>query len=121
MKDDWNLSGFQNKIFLGLLMFGSVHAEPAMISEAEMKILGTIPVKRGASQNPTKNGEWRLDGIVFNGPTDWTIWLNGEQFTPTHLPTGVRILEVCDGSIQLCLDEDQAVVKTLCLNQCVKL
>jgi hypothetical protein len=96
-------------------------AEPAMISEAELQMLGSVPLKKDVTKNLLKKGEWRLDGIVFKDQRDWTVWLNGEQFTPTHLPTGIRIVEVCDESVQLCLDEEGAPVKTLCLNYCVKL
>ncbi len=96
-------------------------SEPAMISEAELKILGSIPLKKDVTKNLLKKGEWRLDGIVFKNQTDWTVWLNGEQFTPTHLPVGIRIVDVRDESIQVSLDEEGAPIKTLCLNYCVKL
>ncbi|AIK97216.1 hypothetical protein ID47_11465 [Candidatus Paracaedibacter acanthamoebae] len=96
-------------------------SEPAMISEAELKMLGSVPLKKDVTKNLLKKGEWRLDGIVFKDQKDWTVWLNGEQFTPTHLPAGIRIVDVCDESVQLSLDEEGAPVKILCLNYCVKL
>lgn len=103
-------------------MLGLAYAqpEPAMVSEAELKLLGALP-RKDAIQTHLKRGEWRLDGLVFKGQSDWIVWLNGEQYTPQNHPGGIRIVDVCAGSVQVCLDEDGAPVKTLCLNQCVNL
>lgn len=102
---------------------GAVKAQPeaAMVSEAELKILGAVPFKKDLNQIALKNGEWRLDGIIYNDRNDWTVWLNGQQFTPQQLPMGIRIITVCSESVQVCLDEEGSPIKTLCLNQCVRL
>jgi hypothetical protein len=133
------LFGHQSKLglvcILGLGMVGLTDAETqpsetqssetqpgaVMVSEAELKALGALPPKREAPQSPHKKEEWRLDGIIFKAPEEWVIWLNGEQFAPDHLPVGIRILEVCPQSIQLCRDEAEAPATTLCLNQSVNL
>lgn len=36
----------------------------------------------------------KLDAFIFNSPTDWAAWINGEKYTPDHMEGGVTILDV---------------------------
>lgn len=117
------MRGFQNKFFLLfsiILNFSWAQIEPTMVSEAELKVLGTLPHKKDSLQAPIKKGEWRLDGIMFTSHSEWTVWLNGESFTPTHGPTGIRIVQVCNESVHLCPEAEEGPIKILHLNDCVR-
>ncbi len=43
----------------------------------------------------------RLSGIVYNGPNDWTVWLNGERVGPKNLPDRVMGLAVEKDRVKL--------------------
>lgn len=66
-----------------------------------------------------KRGEWRLDGIIFNSSTDWTIWLNGQRYTPQNLPEDILISNVTTSSLEIRRDGQSP--KVLCLGQVVKI
>jgi hypothetical protein len=47
----------------------------------------TAPVDRGRRVI-------KLSGIVYQGPKEWTIWLNGQRVTPKNIPNQVSGLTV---------------------------
>lgn len=42
-----------------------------------------------------------LSGIVYNGPSEWTVWLNGQRVTPKNIPEDVLGLTVKEDRIHL--------------------
>jgi hypothetical protein len=42
-----------------------------------------------------------LSGLVYQGPNDWTIWLNGTRVTPKNIPDRVMGLTVKPDRIHL--------------------
>jgi hypothetical protein len=42
-----------------------------------------------------------LQGIVYNSPSDWTIWLNGARVTPDKVPERAMDLSVAKDRIRL--------------------
>lgn len=47
-----------------------------------------------------KNGEVRLDGILYQSPNEWTVWLNGQPCTFKNHPDGIVILEVTPHTVE---------------------
>lgn len=73
---------------------GKVNPQPARI------------VKDGGQQEekpkpPPEKREIRLGGILYNGPQDWTIWLNEQRVTPETVPKEVVDLSVSKDYIEL--------------------
>lgn len=48
-----------------------------------------------------KQGEIRLDGILYQSAHEWTIWLNGQPCTPKNHPDGVTIVSVTPHTVEL--------------------
>jgi hypothetical protein len=42
-----------------------------------------------------------LSGIVYQGPHEWTIWLNNQRITPKNIPDHIMGLTVMKDHIQL--------------------
>ena len=45
--------------------------------------------------------EISLQGILYRGPSDWTIWMNKQQLTPDAMPLEVIDLKVHKEFIEL--------------------
>lgn len=43
----------------------------------------------------------KLSGLVYQSPSDWTVWLNGERVTPKNIPENVMGLVVRTDHIRL--------------------
>lgn len=43
----------------------------------------------------------RLSGIIYNGPNDWTVWLNDQRVGPKNLPERVMGLVVEKDRVKL--------------------
>lgn len=54
-----------------------------------------------AEEGKTHYRVLHLSGIVYANPQDWSIWLNGQQVTPTSQPDEVRGLRVHRDYIEL--------------------
>ncbi len=54
--------------------------------------LAAVPVVRAAPTAPAAS--LHLAAIVYHGPDDWRIWLNGRSFTPRVRPPAIEILQV---------------------------
>ena len=53
-------------------------------------------------QNRTKNANTlRLNGIIYTGPTSWTIWLNGRPIKAGEAVETLRILKVTPDSVDM--------------------
>ncbi len=53
------------------------------------------------SRPPPEERDISLNGLVYHGEKDWTIWLNGKRVTPDALPKEVMDLHVYKGYIEL--------------------
>ena len=110
-----NLIGLLSSLLIGLSWADAPSS--AMVSDAELKVLTNLPIKKDASQPTLKKGEWRLDGIILTSQTDWTVWLNGQRYTPTSLPDDIIINNITATSLDLCFDGQPA--KQVALGQVV--
>jgi len=43
---------------------------------------------------PAGKGDLRLDAIIYYGDNDWTLWLQGERWTPDTIRENIKILRV---------------------------
>jgi hypothetical protein len=52
----------------------------------------------------------RLGAVMYYGPGDWTLWLQGEKWTPGTVHENLHILEVSPAKVRLLWrgDEDSA-------------
>jgi hypothetical protein len=82
----------KKSLWMFVVLSGLAHSSPpptgSMFSPAELDILGL------QKQQGLGRGEWRLDGILYQSETQWTIWLNGHPYTPQHHPDGIIIVSV---------------------------
>ena len=61
--------------------------------------LAALPRARSA---PTAAADsLHLAAIVYHGPDDWRIWLNGQSFTPQARPRAIEILQVTAEAVVL--------------------
>ncbi len=70
-----------------------------MLSTSELDIIGLRKTPG------LKNGEVRLDGILYLSETEWTIWLNGQPYTPKHQPDNIVVLEVNPHRVEIKREE----------------
>jgi hypothetical protein len=50
---------------------------------------------------PEHEGDIHLGAIVYYGPDDWSLWLQGEKWVPGMEHTDLRVLEVTADHVQL--------------------
>ena len=59
-------------------------------------------IERGEEIDPEPSErEISLGGIVYDSPTEWTIWLNNQRVTPTALPEQIINLVVFKDYIEM--------------------
>lgn len=88
--------------FCSLIQIISSHANRSssvMLSTSELDIIGLRKTPG------LKNGEVRLDGILYQSETEWTIWLNGQPYSPKHHPDNIVILEVSPHRVEIKREE----------------
>ena len=80
----------------------------ALLQEAKARFMTRAPdaselALQGDESGRTIRGprEIRLGGIAYAGPTDWTVWLNGERITPDAIPREVIDIKVAGDFIEL--------------------
>ncbi len=69
-------------------------------TQAIASLAQTEPRKSEQSASPGY-GDISLDAILYYGPHDWTIWLQGEPWTPATNRPGLRILKVSPDRVTL--------------------
>jgi hypothetical protein len=50
---------------------------------------------------PAGVGDIRLGAVMYYGPDDWTLWLQGEKWTPETSRDDLRVLEVTEDAVRL--------------------
>ncbi|MFA4993913.1 MAG: hypothetical protein WC521_01215 [Bdellovibrionales bacterium] len=50
---------------------------------------------------PVREGEIHLGAVVYYGPDDWTLWLQGTKWTPETEQSDLRVLEVTANDVRL--------------------
>lgn len=81
----------------------------ALLQEAKARFTtrapdqGEVSASEGGESGQQIKGprEIRLGGISYTGPSDWTIWLNGERITPNAIPKEVIDINVAGDFIEL--------------------
>lgn len=71
----------------------------ALIRDARFGLVASLPGE--GSNLPTGPREIGLQGIVYNGVDEWTIWLNDQRVTPRAIPPEVIDLRVTEKYIDL--------------------
>jgi len=98
-------------------MTGPARAEapPPPVPETLMLTLeDMIAVERAIAAGPLarrargdRDADYRLRGplylsaIVYGGPEDWAVWINGTRYTPQHTPEDYALIEVTRRGIRL--------------------
>lgn len=100
------------------VFYGQVMADSMMLSPAELEAIGLATDEASlAKQAPlkeTKGTKLRLDGIVFNGQDDWSIWLNGQRFSNGEHPDHYKIVKVGHNRVEiLASDQEKAIILSL--------
>ncbi len=85
-----------------LLLSGFARAE----SPPETSLFFTPEETRVAEKLAFKNapmgqGDLRLGAIFYSDPNDWTLWLQGERWTPETRRSDLRILSVTPDTVRL--------------------
>ena len=107
---------------LSSLCFSTLWADvpsSAMVSDAELKVLSNLPIKKEGGAPSLKKGDWRLDGIIFISESKWTVWLNGQRYTSQSLPEDVLLSNITATSLDI--RREGMPVRQLQLGQVVKL
>lgn len=81
----------------------------ALLQEAKARFTTRAPDQGEVSVSETGDPdkrikgprEIRLGGISYVGPSDWTVWLNGERITPNAIPKEVIDIKVAGEFIEL--------------------
>ncbi len=94
-----NLIGLLSNICLSFLWADTPPS--VMVSEAELKVLSNLPIKKDGGQGALKKGEWRLDGIIYTSESCWTVWLNGQRYTPQSLPEDIILSNITATSLDI--------------------
>ncbi|NTU76613.1 MAG: hypothetical protein HGA90_02180 [Alphaproteobacteria bacterium] len=59
-------------------------------------------VDKAAPQRPALGGETlRLDAILYTSPESWTVWLQGERWTPATTRPSLRIVSVSPREVEI--------------------
>ncbi|MDD4615829.1 MAG: hypothetical protein PHW76_01750 [Alphaproteobacteria bacterium] len=51
--------------------------------------------------SPPGKGDLHLGAVLYYGPEDWTLWLQGEKWTPSTRREGIKILEVGESAVRI--------------------
>ena len=57
----------------------------------------------------------RLDGIIYNHQTSWTIWLNGRSIKPGQKLENLRIVKVTPYAVDLIWNPNPGTYHQVCL------
>lgn len=60
--------------------------------EAEMMALRLVP---------SGKGDIRLGAVLYFGPNDWVLWLQGEKWTPETARDDLQVLDVAEDHVRL--------------------
>ncbi|MFA5041240.1 MAG: hypothetical protein WC464_06380 [Bdellovibrionales bacterium] len=55
---------------------------------------------------PERKGEIHLGAVLYYGQDDWTLWLQGQKWTPETIRSDIRILEVTANDVRLSIREE---------------
>jgi hypothetical protein len=56
--------------------------------------------------SPPGRGDIRLGAVLYYGPEDWTLWLQGEKWTPGTSRDDLQVLEVTASFVRLSWKEE---------------
>jgi hypothetical protein len=56
-----------------------------------------------AARKAPAHSDIHLGAVMYYGPGDWTLWLQGERWTPMTQHGDLRVLEVEPGEVRLAL------------------
>ena len=59
-----------------------------------------------AQTRPAGTGDIRLGALMYYAPDDWSLWLQGEKWTPQTRRDDLRILEVTSSDVQIAWRDD---------------
>lgn len=65
----------------------------------ESKTIDALANKDG--KKTATQADIHLGAIMYYGPDDWTLWLQGERWTPATVHDGMRILTVEPNQVKL--------------------
>ncbi len=82
-----------NSLLFSSQAFGLIEAARAGEQPAALPLARPAPAAPAASLH--------LAAIVYRGPDDWRIWLNGQSFTPSMRPRAIEILQVTAEAVVL--------------------
>jgi hypothetical protein len=81
-----------------LLPTASLFLTPQELYEAEM-LARKLP--------PAPEGDIHLGAVLYYSPDDWTLWLQGEKWTPETVRGDLRVLEVTEDGVRLMWRDDK--------------
>ena len=89
-------------VILMLLLFAtSANAAPPTISLFLTPQESREAATQAAKSAPAGQGDISLGAILFFAPNDWTLWLQGERWTPETSRQNLRIISVTADEVRL--------------------
>ena len=71
-----------------------------VLNDDEQKIVSEA-LNHGKNQNDDNTTCYYLGGIIYSAPTNWTLWLNGQTYSPgTEIP-GITISNVSRDGVNI--------------------
>jgi|GEM_PF-5184319 len=105
-------------IFLGASEgFASPDSGSLFFTDEEVILVeGILAKSSGQDINPHSNSI-TLGAILFYGPGNWTVWLQGEKWTPSTRRSEIKILGVAPDHVRLSVEsKDKATRKEIRLS-----
>jgi hypothetical protein len=94
--------------------------DEVMLTAGEQEVLSQILSQTASTHRPPRQSTLRLDGILYETPQSWVVWLNGRAYRPQEPCEYGQILEVTPQKVQLEIQAGQRHV-VLQFNQEVSL
>jgi hypothetical protein len=91
-------------IVTAAFVFSSAHAAENGIPEASLFFTPQEAHDAEALAQrlaPAGQGDIHLGAVLYYGPHDWTLWLQGEKWTPETSRDNVQILDVTENNVRL--------------------
>ncbi len=64
---------------------------------------------------PEAEGDIHLGAVLYYGPDDWVLWLQGKKWTPSTQSRDLRVLEVAEDEVRLAWRENGGAEKKIAL------
>lgn len=113
-------SQWKRRIALWVLLFfgsagiysGASILTKSMVHEPEQAPVATpVPLQTSKLEEvpppPAPPPQLALDAVIYNGPTDWAVWINGEKHDPENLGGSYKVVGVTPAEVTVLWQDGQ--------------